>query len=370
MSDASRNPCDIRDVGKARRGTTRFWCKSHGANATGRYGMRLAQCERAHLDVDPGRIIGLDLSSYPGGIALWASVDPVIDTTGFPPERGVHIHARLEPGGKKVIDETVPAVSVAYKRDLIENGRALITHETAVSYYLSRFLGREVTCLFCTYCGAPHLDAEYFAIKPHRKHLCHTCGHFFHVDSRTISNPLVLARHELGMANLQGAPIPATHALDLVQADHPGGIQVWASNPAILWTAARPEEEGIHVHAYGPDGTRTIDDTFARVTIDGVELPPQEVAYLMAQQTLSFLHGKIAALKCPSCGEETLETGNDAFWPHADHQCAGCGEVFQASGRRRLVVSNPLVRKIRELATQQIQRGIGEGLHLHHGHGH
>lgn len=369
MSDASLKACEITDVGKARRGTTRYWCQTHGANATGRYGVRLSQCEKAHLDIDPNLVVDLDLTKYPGGIAVWASVDPIFDTTGLPPERGVHVHARLEPGGKKVIDGTYPAVSISYKRDLIERGRALITHETAVSYYLSRFLNREVTCLFCTYCGAPHLDAEYFAIKPHRKHLCHGCGRYFHVDRRTISNPLVLARHELGMSASQQAPAPATREIDLKQDDFPGGLQIWASNPAILWTAARREEQGIHVHAYDANGERVEDDTFARVSIDGVNLPTDQVSYLMAQQTLSFLRGKVVGLRCPECGSEPLETGDEAFWPHAKHSCPGCRTSFESPGRKRLVVGNPLIRAVHRL-TETTTRGGSERLHLHHGHGH
>jgi hypothetical protein len=29
------------------------------------------------------------------------------------------------------------------------------------------------------------------------------------------------------------------------------GIQIWGSNPAILWTGSQIEEEGIHIHAAG-----------------------------------------------------------------------------------------------------------------------
>ena len=34
-------------------------------------------------------------------------------------------------------------------------------------------------------------------------------------------------------------------------ADHcSGGLLIWGSNPAILWTATRDEEAGVHAHAY------------------------------------------------------------------------------------------------------------------------
>ena len=36
---------------------------------------------------------------------------------------------------------------------------------------------------------------------------------------------------------------------------------MWASTPAVLWTAERPQERGIHVHVY-EDGQYVVDDTF------------------------------------------------------------------------------------------------------------
>jgi hypothetical protein len=62
--------------------------------------------------------------------------------------------------------------------------------------------------------------------------------------------------------------------LVLKQADFPGGIQIWGSNPAIVWTASRHEKAGIHVHAFrrDGDGTPERDETFSEVVIDGVRL--------------------------------------------------------------------------------------------------
>src|SRR5712672_4253086 len=34
------------------------------------------------------------------------------------------------------------------------------------------------------------------------------------------------------------------------QSADPGGMQIWASNPALVWTSARPEEAGLHIHLY------------------------------------------------------------------------------------------------------------------------
>ena len=41
---------------------------------------------------------------------------------------------------------------------------------------------------------------------------------------------------------------------------------VWASTPAIVWTASRPQEFGIHVHVH--DGQkRVVDETYGEVML-------------------------------------------------------------------------------------------------------
>jgi len=49
-------------------------------------------------------------------------------------------------------------------------------------------------------------------------------------------------------------------------------FDVWASTPAILWTADRPQERGIHVHVRDPNGKWLVDDTFGVVIHQGMEL--------------------------------------------------------------------------------------------------
>ena len=67
------------------------------------------------------------------------------------------------------------------------------------------------------------------------------------------------------------------------------------------------------------------------------------VRYLMAQQALPELSGKIESLTCPHCGDAHFDQGEIAFEPHGEHTCEQCGGAFRASGRRRLSVSNPLL---------------------------
>jgi hypothetical protein len=203
--------------------------------------------------------------------------------------------------------------------------------------------------LFCPYCGEPHLDSEWFAVKMHKRHLCHACGKVFVVGEKCVSNPLERLRHMLGDREEDRLVEAATESLDIKQSDFGGGIQIWASNPALFWTAPKAEKEGIHVHGYAEDRmTRVIDDTYGRVTIDGIELDPVHLRYFMAQQALSYLKGKIVSLKC-ECGAAYFDEGESAFKPHNLRTCASCGSSIKTRGARKNVVSNPFVDTIAKL---------------------
>lgn len=357
--------CTIVEAGLARNGAMRRWCTAHqrgipsGADS----------CGGAKPAWTPEEVLELDLSEYKGGVAMWGSVGAVYDTTSLPPERGVHVHARSKEGTSKVIDDSFSAVRFNYQRDLLEVGTSLITERDAVGFYISRFLGRELTCEFCTHCGAPHLDEGQFAVAPHRKHLCHACGRYFHADKRGISNPLVLLTSELEQTVPHHEPEKSQKALEIDQADFSLGMQLWASNPAIVWLADRPEESGIHVHAYTGDGKREIDETYGEVTVDGVVIDPDQVGYLMAQQAVGFLKGKIVSGDCPNCGTPLFTQGDEAFAPAMSHTCGSCEHSIVRPGRARPVVYNPLVATLDSLKAAAPGRAH-EGLYLHHGHGH
>ena len=60
---------------------------------------------------------------------------------------------------------------------------------------------------------------------------------------------------------------------------------VWASTPAIVWTASRPQEYGIHVHIHA--GTnRIVDDTFGEVILNGKALVREELLQLMINRAI------------------------------------------------------------------------------------
>ena len=63
-------------------------------------------------------------------------------------------------------------------------------------------------------------------------------------------------------------------------------FQVWSSTPAVLWTAERPQERGIHVHVY-ENKQYVIDDTFGTVIYHGQPLQRSELFDQMVRSTIS-----------------------------------------------------------------------------------
>ena len=343
-------PCEIEQVGKSRNGKPRWWCKTHGANATGRYGLKLVECEGAYRGSEIQLELPIRLRDFPGGVGIWGAVDPIYDTSGRTQRCGVHVHARKEPGGDKVIDDTFDAVSLNLHRDLLDERKVIITQQTAVAFYISRFLGRDIKSLFCVHCGELHLDSEFYAVKEHKRHLCHACGRNFQDSERGVSNPIIYFEEIFGDSTRQRKIVVPNRALNIDQGDYPGGMKIWASNPALLWTSPKDEEEGIHIHLYKDDtGDPVVDETYSSVRIDGVDLDVVQAQHLMAQGALEYLRNKVVSLKCPVCGEPHFDKYDHGFNPHKLHVCEYCGAEFPSPGRRKLVVSNPLVSVLQKL---------------------
>jgi hypothetical protein len=330
---------------------------AHGSSATARFGTRLDRCEGAYRTIAAHRRFKLDPSEFAGGIALWGAVEPVYNTTKRSAERGIHIHARLSTPGTKQIDDTYDAVEVSVKRDLFDEETVLITSETAVAYYLSKFANQKIDTLFCTHCTEPHLDSDWFSVKPHRRHLCHNCNRLFSAPDRGVSNPLAAVqlkfRHQ-EQRRIKRAKAPLT----INQADFPGGLQIWASNPAILWTSSRSEEEGIHIHGWkGQRSKPELDGTYNSVVIDGIKLDEEQLRYFMAQNALTYLRNKVRSLSCPKCCASQFDRGPSAFRPVAVRTCPQCGFGFESPGRRRLLVSNPFVDTLKALRHANSKQG-------------
>lgn len=354
---ASSSECQIVSVGKRRDGGTRYWCLRHKADATAKYGRRANMCRASHIP--PIRVedtLTLNIDKYKGGIALWGAVPAVYDTTRLPMDRGIHVHARVTADEKKEMDCTFRAVRIVSNR-LPKNG-IYVSELDAIYYMVTSVFGYEMKHITCSYCGYSHLDRDWFSVHPHRRHLCAGCGRHFRDTVTAIGNPIFGVRDVCGVRTKR--PRPSKRKLDIKQADFPGGIQIWGSNPAFIWTSGRTEEEGIHVHAFRKNGNQPeVDETYTQVTIDAVNLDPAMVRILMAQMVLPSLKNRVLPIDCPSCGEAQFGVGELAFTPIATHSCKRCGHQFEAPGRLRKTIANPLpgiLTRFAERAPRQPQQ--------------
>jgi hypothetical protein len=250
----------------------------------------------------------------------------------------------LAVGGEKVIDGTYSEVLVVAR----DGTAVLLDTASATAAVVASVFGLALKALRCPRCKAVHLDTEEFAVTPHRKHQCNRCGRpFFDPGGqRSISNPAAALRALEG--SQRPRPVPAEGHLRVVTKEC-SDISVWGSNSALLWTSPIPEEEGIHVHAASVQGHYVVDDTFASLDIDGVELDATQLRAFMVQQSLRHLNGRVVAIDCPTCGLAHFDGGISALTPTTSHRCAGCGTPLVWRGRMRRVVANPVVALLQRL---------------------
>lgn len=355
--------CDVVAVGKRRDGGTRYWCLRHKADATAKYGRRSRKCRAAHiLPISEQETFVLDVDKYQGGIALWGAVPPVYDTTTLPMDRGIHVHGRVSADAEKEMDRTFRAVRIISSR--LADGGSLISELDAIYYMVSSVFGFEVTDVRCTHCGYEHLDRDWFSVHAHQRHLCAGCGRHFRDTQVGIGNPIAALQEAWGGA--ASKPVPSKRKLDIRQSDFPGGIQIWGSNPAFLWTANRAEEEGIHVHAFmRPDEKVPIrDETYGEVVVDGNRLDAEMVRLLMAQNVMPSLRNRVSSLACPNCRMAVYATGSAAYSPSSEHKCSRCGHAFRTPGRIRKIVANPLVGVLAKIAQNATRRPREHDLQL------
>lgn len=345
---APSDGCEVVSVGKRRDGGTRYWCLRHRANATAKYGKPATTCRAAHLPpIREQDIFTLNIDKYTGGVALWGAVPAVYDTTRLPMDRGIHVHARITAGAEKEMDRTFRAVRILSSR-LPENG-IVVSDLDAIYYMVTSIFDYKMKHIKCSYCGYPHLDRDWFSVHPHRRHLCAGCGKHFRDTETAIGNPILAARDACGIHAQK--PRMSEKKLDIKQADFPGGIQIWGSNPAFIWTSGLAEEKGIHVHAFPQEGgDPNPDETYGTVIIDGVKLNPSMVRVLMAQSALPSIKNRVLPIACPSCGRPQFDTGESAFTPVVTRTCKQCGHQFTGPGRLRKIIANPLPRILARLA--------------------
>ena len=327
--------CDIRAEVKLRNGNPNWWCHTHGMAAGGPAGTPLDACPGAWFDPIPDdRRLTLDVST--GEIAIWGDLPPAISFGEVPDEPGkVHVHRRPRAGETKDIDESFDIVTIVHgDESLVIEGTA------AVAFSISELSGQVVTPLTCPHCGKVHIDELQFATSPHIKHLCNSCGRNFRDKSPSISNPLADAYEALGLKR-PAQPQDVHRPLEL-QRDDWAAISLFPANAAIVSTMTRPEELGVHVHAWDSSGQMQIDETYSPVTLDGVRIDPGLLQTLAVQVALA--HGApIEAHDCESCGTSIVSPYEGWIRPVTSHTCPKCGASVRT---RRRTFFNPLAALI------------------------
>ncbi len=328
--------CQISYEVLKRSGQPNWWCRTHGMEASAPDGAALERCPGAWYDPVP-QDLQLEIALADGEFALWGALPPAISIGDVPAETGkVHVHHRPNASREKDIDRSFDIVRVTSgENSLVVEGIA------AVAFSISQLAGVTVVPLACPRCGEMHIDELKFATHPHHKHQCNTCGRNFNDRSgRSVANPLADAHATLGLVPQPDA-LRVTRPLDIDRLDF-AGIAVWPSNAAIVSTMTRPEDLGIHVHAWSATGECVIDDTFSPVTIDGVPIDEDALRALCVQ--LSLAHGApIISLNCHNCGQGLTSPHDGWIEPRTSHTCRSCGAVMRTPRR---VFLNPLAEKI------------------------
>lgn len=287
-------PCDIVEAGKFRHGPPRWWCRTHqvhwGTKAdlasfdvTGQM-LCANHAQKMSYVVSPFTV---DLTKF-AEVGVWCSMPAALSTWAIrsrPPR--IHVHVRKNAGGTKEVDRDFHAIALDYQPSLgmfeANVTRVNITPPAAFEFVNALESGRELDCIDCNYCGYPHLDLGSFAAKPHKKHFCANCGRDSIISSKKIISTPLKRVHDAFM-NAVGFEVPARKInLD----DYSNcNYALWSSTPAIVWTATRPQQKGIHVHVHAPSGERIIDDTYGEVLLGGRPLIREDLLTMMVERTI------------------------------------------------------------------------------------
>ncbi|MBW4505664.1 MAG: hypothetical protein KME64_04025, partial [Scytonematopsis contorta HA4267-MV1] len=241
-------------------GAERWWCRTHQVHWGTKADLQQAAkgggsivCSNAtalmNYTKNPKVINPED---YPGGIGIWAALPTAINTTDESDLESVqiHLHARQDPVGKKIIDGNFPALVVTSDDDdlpLFKSNalikRVVIAPPSALAYLEALIDKLPLGTLYCNKCHHPHLDLGSFAKNPHKKHFCGNCG----VDSNwskeaIVSSPL----KELSDKLTQNSRfVESDRTLDLRECQD-CQYKIWSSTPALLWTSPQPQVTGAY----------------------------------------------------------------------------------------------------------------------------
>ena len=324
----------------------------HRTTDTGSLGHDRGRILKHHTPLLPTDWRDLEIDDFNGGITLWGAVPAIYDTTRRPMQRGIHVHARNHVHGPKVIDQTFKGVRL--RRNGLPIDGVGISEREAVHFMISSVFCVRPVNVKCPNCGASHLDEGTASVTPTILRRCIRCHECFHSDSAVIANPVSNLQEQFG--GRCEPPVESSHELVLQQSDFLGGIQIWGSNPAFFSTLSRPEQHGIHVHAFGKeDAEPRTDDTYSRVVIDGEILEADVVRLLMLQRVFPATRGRIVSSSCPKCGMRHVSRGVSSYTPEVMHTCDTCGTDFVPFCLGHGVVSNPVVNALKRITVHCVR---------------
>lgn len=288
-------PCDFVTAGKFRHGAPRWWCRTHqthwGTKADEKAYSEFGEMRCANYDQRLSYVVGPPVIALDGAdeVGIWCSMPAAISTSPIPkrPPR-IHVHVRPTAGGPKSVDQDYQAVSVRYSSadglfGADDITRVNVTPPAAFEFVTALERGVKMDCIACSHCGYPHLDLGEFARKPHRKHFCGNCGRDSTWSKDEIVSTPLQPLHDRYARTLKYEVPDRILNLDEF-AGHT--YTIWASTPAIVWTAARPQEVGIHVHVHkGAD--RVVDDTFGKVVLGGKNLCRADLIESMIERSIA-----------------------------------------------------------------------------------
>ena len=221
-------------------------------------------------------------------IGVWCSLPAAMSSKPIEPRPPkIHVHKRLAGNDRKILDRDFDAIVCSYNQDLglfasNEITQIQITPPAAFEFVKSLEQGREMGCVTCKKCGYPHLDLGSFANTPHAKHFCGNCGNdSIWSEGKIVSTPLKPLHDQFNNSDTYVTPDRELNLDDYADLD----FELWPSTPAVLWTANRPQEKGIHVHVI-KNGRRVVDDTFGKVIYQGRELIRDDLWEKMTQNTV------------------------------------------------------------------------------------
>lgn len=287
-------PCHIVPCGKFRNGAERWYCKTHQMHWGTKADLAAVPpsgevtCSNHLMGmsyvVDP---LVIDFNDFEE-IGVWCSLPPALSSKKIEPRAPkIHVHKRITGNEKKVLDRDFDAVVCSYNQNLglfasDEITQIQITPPAAFEFVKSLEQDRAMSCVTCKKCGYPHLDLGSFAHTAHAKHFCGNCGNdSVWSEGKIVSTPLKPLHDQFNNSDSYTTP---DRELDL--SDYAGlDFELWPSTPAVLWTADRPQEKGIHAHVI-QKGRRIVDETFGKVFINGQELDRDELWERMTGNTL------------------------------------------------------------------------------------